>query len=259
MSESIYNLIPREYYEPPKQPMHRSSHDPNKKVSGSTFGCHGSTRLPGAGEVKVKEGAFYGPPRGELAISAKNMVQFKRAAEESLKSRSPNWRDSYRHTKAPIPDKTDRPVIGITTNKNFVTANAVEAILMEPRQPKPGQPNYLLKEDYGKVPAYLTLVKEEVRRENEMIDRYVREKMGEIEESPEIFERMTEDERIDLLDALKEKWDALNRKYQKITHHVSLDTIGELRRKEDMEAALKQIEGFIDKLERASAVLIREY
>ncbi len=128
----------------------------------------------------------------------------------------------------------------------------------EPKIPKPGKPNYLLKEDYGQVPAYLTQVKEEVRRENEMIDRYVKEKMGEIEEAPEVFERMDEYERNELLTALKEKWDFLNRKYQKITHHVSLDTIGELRRKEDMEAALKQVERDIDKLERAAAVLIRE-
>ena len=115
-----------------------------------------------------------------------------------------------------------------------------------------------MKEDYGKVPEYLTLVKEEVRRENEMIDRYVRERMGEVEDVPEVFERLSEDERMDLLDGLKDKWDFINRKYQKITHHVSLDTLGELHRKEAMEALLKKIEGYIDKLERASAVLVRD-
>lgn len=124
--------------------------------------------------------------------------------------------------------------------------------------PKPGEPNYLLKEDYGKVPDYLKLVKEEVRRENEMIDRYVRERMGEVEATPEVFERMTEDERMDLLDGLKEKWDFCNRKYQKITHHVNLDTLGQLYRKEAMEAQLKRIEGYINKLERASTVLIKD-
>ena len=206
----------------------------------------------------MKEGALYGPPKGELALSFQKTRKYKRMTEENSAPKAANWRESYRQIKAPIPDKTDRPVIGITTNKNFVTANAVEAILMEPRQPKPGEPNYLLKEDYGKVPDYLALVKEEVRRENEMIDRYVRERMGDIEESPEVFERMTEDERMDLLDGLKDKWDFVNRKYQKITHHVSLDTLGELHHKESLEAQLKKIEGFIDKLERASAVLIRD-
>lgn len=206
----------------------------------------------------MKEGALYGPPTGELALSTQKTTQYKRMIAEISMTKSPNWRESYRHIKPPIPDKTDRPVIGITTNKNFVTANAVEAILMEPRQPKPGEPNYLLKEDYGRVPEYLKLVKEEVRRENEMIDRYVRERMGEVDEVPEVFERMTEEERLDLLDGLKDKWDAVNRKYQKITHHVSLDTLGELHRKESMEALLKKIEGYIDKLERASSVLIRD-
>lgn len=93
-------------------------------------GCHGTTRLPGAGEVKLKEGAIYGPPRGELALSSTKMASYKRMQEDRTKSVSPNWRDSYKHVKPALPDKTDRPVIGITTNKNFVTANAVEAILM---------------------------------------------------------------------------------------------------------------------------------
>jgi hypothetical protein len=108
------------------------------------------------------------------------------------------------------------------------------------------------------VPDYLKLVKEEVRRENEMIHKYVQERMGEVEAAPEQFERMSEEERHELLDALKNKWDFLNRKYQKICHHVQLDTIGELRRKEGLENHLRQIEADIERLERASAVLIRE-
>ncbi len=38
MDESIYNLIPREYYAPEKKPMHRSVHKPNAPIVGSTFG-----------------------------------------------------------------------------------------------------------------------------------------------------------------------------------------------------------------------------
>jgi hypothetical protein len=78
----------------------------------------------------MREGAFYGPPKGDLAESSRNMVQFKRAAAEALAPKSLNWRESYKSTRPGIPDKNDRPVVGITTNKNFVTANAVEAILM---------------------------------------------------------------------------------------------------------------------------------
>ena len=68
--------------------------------------------------------------------------------------------------------------MGLQSTKNYVTANAVEAILAVPghrarinQQP----PQYRNKVDYGKVPAYLGDVKEEISRENEMIEKYLKE------------------------------------------------------------------------------------
>ena len=114
------------------------------------------------------------------------------------------------------------------------------------------------KEDFGKVPAYLTQVKEEIRRENEMIERYVKHQMGEVERTPETFEELTEDERSDLICALKEKWDHTNSIYQKQTHLVLLDSGAQIRRKEQLENLLTQLENDINRLERASNVLIRK-
>lgn len=114
------------------------------------------------------------------------------------------------------------------------------------------------KEDFGKVPAYLSQVKEEIRRENEMIERYVKEQMGEVEAPPEQVEEFPDYEKQELLAALKAKWDTVNARYQKITHLVKLDTTGQVRRKEQLEAELQQIENDIDKLERAGVVLIRK-
>ncbi len=118
------------------------------------------------------------------------------------------------------------------------------------------QLNYLEKEDYGKIPEYLSHVKEEVRRENEMIDKYVKEQMGQTEKEADRYEEMSNEEREDLVNALKTKWDAVNTKYQRITHLVRLDTMGQLRRKEQMEAELKQLEYDIEKLTRNGPVLI---
>lgn len=54
-----------------------------------------------------------------------------------------------------MPRRNEPPVTGILSKTNFVTANAVDTILAVPRRvPKPDL-NYLEKEDYGKVPAYL--------------------------------------------------------------------------------------------------------
>jgi hypothetical protein len=38
MNESIYNLIPPDYKAPVKGPMHKSKHDPQAPLTGSTFG-----------------------------------------------------------------------------------------------------------------------------------------------------------------------------------------------------------------------------
>lgn len=82
--------------------------------------------------------------------------------------------------------------------------------------------------------------------------------MGEVEKTPETFEQMDESERRELVAALKAKWDSVNAKYQKITHLVLLDTAGQVRRKETLENELTQIENDINKLQRASTVLIRK-
>jgi predicted patatin/cPLA2 family phospholipase len=89
-----------------------------------------------------------------------------------------------------------------------------------------------------------------------MIDKYVKEQMGQTEKEADRYEEMSNEEREDLVNALKTKWDAVNTKYQRITHLVRLDTMGQLRRKEQMEAELKQLEYDIEKLTRNGPVLI---
>ena len=42
--ESIYNLIPKEAYVPPKQPKHKSKHDPKARPTASTFGLRTTTQ-----------------------------------------------------------------------------------------------------------------------------------------------------------------------------------------------------------------------
>ena len=44
--ESIYNLIPKEYVQPAKDPRYKSKYPPNLPPTGSTF-CHNTTSKPG--------------------------------------------------------------------------------------------------------------------------------------------------------------------------------------------------------------------
>jgi len=259
MSESIYNLIPIEYSEPAKRPTPKSSGATNQAVPYSTFGCHGSTRLLGAGKLAKKDGAYFGPPKPESGLLRSNSPERGGSPTSPLGNSSNGGYFQYEDKrKGVIPNKEDRPIMGITTSKNFITANAVEAILQAPRRPTQKELNYLKKEDYGKVPAYLSQVKEEIRRENDMIERYVKEQMGEVERTPESYEELTEEERYNLLEELKSKWAHVNTKYQRQTHLVKLDTAGQVRRKETMENELQQLERDIEKLQHASSVLVRQ-
>ena len=126
-----------------------------------------------------------------------------------------------------------------------------------PKISSPQELNYSRKEDFGKVPEYLSKVKEEIRRENEMINKYVKEQLGEVEREPEKYDEVAEIERLDLIAALKEKWTQVNANYQKITHLVNLDTAGQVRRKEQFENELKTLENDIEKLSRAKSLLIK--
>ena len=161
-------------------------------------------------------------------------------------------------SKTALPDRRDRPVMGIKTSKNFITANAVEAILQVPKVVETGELNYMKKEDFGKVPSYLTQVKEEIKRENEMIDKYVKEQLGEVEEVPDQFEELTDEERAELVYQLKAKWAHINAAYQKITHLVILDTTGQVRRKIQLEEEMTRIDKDIQRLTRPGAILIRK-
>jgi len=153
-------------------------------------------------------------------------------------------------------------VMGLQSTKNYVTANAVEAILAVPghrarinQQP----PQYRNKVDYGRVPAYLGDVKSEINHENEMIENYMRAQSGPEDNGGEAGEQLHEGEVDELVDALKTKWDVVNAKYQKMCHMVKLDTIGKVRRKEAMENELLQLEKDVEKLEGRDVVVADDY
>jgi len=215
--------------------------------------CKGTTRLPGAGQITREEGKYFGRNPAlarDIAPGLKYEMEASRRATGAFK-----YEDLR---KSRIPDKRDRPVMGIKTNKNFITANAVEAILQVPKVIENGELNYMKKEDFGKVPAYLSDVKEEIRRENEMIDKYVKEQMGHIDQEPDHFDQISDEERHALITALKAKWDSVNTKYQKITHLVSLDTAGQVRRKENFEKLMSQLENDVNKLQSRGPLLVRK-
>jgi hypothetical protein len=153
-------------------------------------------------------------------------------------------RDSS-HQKPSVPRRDEKPVMGLVSQKNFITANAVDNILAVPKKPISKEVNYLKKQDYGKVPGYMSRVKDQIQSEYRMIEEMQSTNRPVQEESVEMI---SESERDRLLAGLKANWEAVNKEYQTLS--FTLDTPAKKKRKEDYEAQLEQIENDIKKLSK---------
>ena len=158
--------------------------------------------------------------------------------------------------KPAVPSRNDKPTQGLRTDKNYLNCNAVEAINSSPKKRKEVEVQFIAREDYGKVPAYLETVKAEIQHEKELVDQYVSEQYGPSSNQQQKDEVMNEEERRELINKLKQRWGEVNSEYQKYCHKVILDTPGLINRKATQEAELLQLETYIEKLSSNGPILI---
>jgi hypothetical protein len=262
--ESIYNLIPPLAVEVERQSMHKSQFNHKMPPTASTFHTKGTThpvtsnlsgdladkpvankdsrtmgRVPGAHKPKPEEYM----KKCAKTDKVQSLTEVKQNNPELLKPSQLATRNM-----PPVPRAKDTgPVMNLVTSKNFVVANAVETILAAPKKVSEGTKDYLQKEDYGKVPKYLTHIKNDIEAEYEYI-RQLQEQQDEMSRSH--VRSLDEQERQTLIAGLKAKWEAVNTEYQGSTHLTKLDTTGKKARKEKYEAELSQIEKDIEKLNK---------
>merc|ERR1719507_2206308 len=117
-------------------------------------------------------------------------------------------------------------------DKNFIVANAVENILAAPKLPARQEQDMLKKKTYGQVPKYVTKIKTEIEDEYNLVREMQIEEQNERDRQKML---MPEEERLELIAALKKKWEVLHHKFQKESIHAKLDTIGKKTRKENLE------------------------
>ena len=105
----------------------------------------------------------------------------------------------------------------------------------------------LKKKTYGKIPKYVTKIRAEIEDEYNLVREMQIEEQNERDRQRML---MPEEERQELIAALKKKWEVLMRDYQKESHHGKLDTIGKKGRKEILEAEMDQVEADIKRLQK---------
>jgi len=269
-NESIYNIVPPKYMEQQKPPMYRSTHNGTIPPTSSTFHAKTNTTKPatsnldGKAQTKVcadnshahfgkAPGSYTNEPQAYMkkfanTASVPSLAEVRRTNPSLLKPH-----DLKPSTKKGGPPKQeDVPVMNLVTSKNFIVANAVETILAAPKKVTQGAKDYLQKEDYGKVPKYLTHIKKDIEAEYDYI-RTLEQHNHEMF-APQI-RGLDEEERLQMIDALKGKWEQVNTQYQAGTHITKLDTMGKMKRKEMHEAELAQIEKDIEKLSKRNIAI----
>ena len=259
MSECIYNFVEQAQPEKVKKPIYRSKYDPNGPLIGSTLGMHGTTSVDGKGFYSLKEShvviSSFGRESG--SPNPKNFLR-KGTREQRNEENIPSVEHHNKTcVKPPVPTRSDIPIgLSAAKKKNYITSNALEAIRGEPKKRKGGNNLYRKHEDYGKVPAYLANVKAEIENEKALVEMYVAEQNGNPSEE-EVVEMMDEEERRNLINKLKQRWDIVNASYHKMAHKAVFDTPSEVKRKASQEDELQQLENDIEMLSRDGPIYIK--
>ncbi|XP_071943017.1 enkurin-like [Antedon mediterranea] len=248
-TESIYRLIPKEEIKPPKEPMYKSTFRGRVKEETKTNKSPSKTMGP----AKVEQ-----PKTSEFLK--------RRSGEHDLSTTKPFKYSDDDRKRPPVPKATEKPLMGLKSNKNFVKTNAVENILSVPKKPAANfadtvrgathpldpsglKPVYTRMKKYGNVPDYLTKRNDEVKRAQEEYDEYIKEhyRRG-------AMKSLSDNERKSIIDGLKKNWEEIHHQYQGLS--MVTDTAPKKARKERLESEMKQLERDIELLEKHNIIYI---
>lgn len=169
MGESVYNLIPPEQPVPVRPRKHKSCH-PGKLDERTLVYPMG---VPKHADSK----RTFGKPDGMCAQHPKDFTR-AHTGTATLPAPSPPSKTKSK-LKAHTTTRKEKPIMNLHSGKNFITTNAVEAILSKPPAMQTELP-YTTKKTYGKVPNYLRTNKMQVEAEKAQVTEYLRAQDGQV-------------------------------------------------------------------------------
>ncbi|XP_076460904.1 enkurin-like [Babylonia areolata] len=249
MEISIYDLLPKEEQKEYKQKRYTSKF--RQTVKEEYVGGRGDYRTMGQAKVPVP--------------TTDNFLK-KHEKEAVLPKKEKFTYPDEDRRRPPVPERTDQPLMGLKTTKNFITTNAVENITSVPKKPEKKfadtrngdthnlipsglEPVFVHKKDFGETPHYLIKRREEMQRAQEEYDAYIAEHFRR-----GALRCLTVDERRSIIDGLKANWEDIHEQYQGLS--VVTDTTPKKNRKERMEAQMKQLEKDIELFEKFNTIYI---
>ena len=258
--ESIYELIPKPKILPAKEPLYHSLFPPSLPPTGSTFNLLGSSfpnvsnlggldSLPVGGHPLRSSCSTFGRPEGSYRPDPMNFIKKGHIYKQPIKILHRNFSEVR---KPPVPTVRDKPIMGLSSCKNYIIANAVDAILQGRRSTIKEEVNFLNKKDYGKVPMYLKKIRKTLEEENKRI-RELQVKQEE-EEAKKRYQ-LKEEELKTLRTGLMKRLELLRYQYGNISHKRVFDTINSLAKKERLEKELQTVENDLKKLSNSSVIV----
>jgi hypothetical protein len=262
--ESVYNLIEKPVEVSQKTTMYRSKYPSDTPPTASTFGLK-NTSKPGVANLS---GQFVHPDyqgsdhtiqkecatMGRSAKPHVNPENYLKKTEQFMPVPQKHSRGDEGQRKPAVPKVHEKPIMGLVTDKNFVVSNAVDNILSQPKKTDSQEPNWLKKPEFGKTPMYLSKIRKEIMDEYEYIQEMQNHQQNRGNKE---LRAISEKERDQLIEQLKEKWATLNKKYQGISFSMPSDKV-HVQRKEALEAEMDKIEQDIQKLSKRQIFVIDE-
>jgi hypothetical protein len=247
MNESVYNLIPEPVIVAARPPRYNSKFNSSapQPPSYSTFPNKTVVDGPcdGSGAAQFQRPMV---PMGKSVAAEIDPAQFLKKGEGVRLQHASTKKE--RIVRKPTIDN-EKPVMGLITEKNFVTSNAVEATAMAPKGRKVPEPRPTDRPSFGKVPKYLDTLKAQMAEEEKFVAG-MREKRDQqaADQKAEFVRPMSEEDRQRLVAQLKERWDEKHRQF--ISQPFARDTMMQIARKEVVEKELKEIEAALEKLSK---------
>ncbi|CBY11367.1 unnamed protein product [Oikopleura dioica] len=157
----------------------------------------------------------------------------------------------------------------LRSKKDFITKNALDVINARQRMPTEkivddvnGQadkiecsglvPKYTKKKNFGKVPNYICIRKEHRAAAFQDYQNWIYEREA-LQQSVRI---LSEAERMEVVAGLKKNWEESNVRYQGLS--VITDTAPKKKRKQKIEAEMKQLERDIDMIESHKYIYVEQ-
>jgi len=249
-TESIYDLIPPPKQKKVRKPIYRSKFPSKLPPTSSTFGASETSQVlvTNAGGNFVNSQSrnhkrpfsTFGPGALPLSSFSTNQLNKTKIIKRKKKLK----------LKPPIPNQNDEPVHGLPTHKNFIVANAIQAMLSDSssKKHKKACPLNYKHAEHGKVPEYLGAIKKIVQEESENHTSNIKKQNYKEYSTFDNAEKQT------LLAALKDKHCEVMKSYQSMTHSLVF-TSKTRNLKESYEKQLEQLEEDINKLSMDNVLL----